>query len=36
MLEVLWININTLYAVGQGLVVKPIAQKLSSVLPLAC
>ena len=32
MLEVLWIK--TLYAVGQGLVVKPIAQKLSSVLPL--
>ena len=35
MLEVLWIK--TLYAVGQGpLVVKPIAYKLSSVLPLAC
>ena len=34
MLEVLWIK--TLYAVSQGLVVKPIAQKLSSVLPLAC
>ena len=32
--EVLWIK--TLYAVGQGLVVKPIAQKLSTVLPLAC
>ena len=34
MLEVLWIK--TLYAVRQRLVVKPIAQKLLSVLPLAC
>ena len=33
MLEVLWIKTLS-YAVGQGLVVKPIAQKLSSVLPL--